>query len=230
LEHRASRLPYVASVAVLLTGLASVATPAMAGALTGSTFDIDIAGFNSTGTAGAYVVSPLQVAFGSTQVFDGAGINGQDITVSSSETVGATTTTDTIIISTPTNFLTTATINGTTISDLQLDLGDGNAGGVGIALTTAILSSSATGFLLYNSGATMFGLGPANDSSTTSLSGAEGVLYGSAAISALDVNEFEIAFTYANPVAPLPEPDSFGVFGAGLMGLLMLGQRRRLTR
>jgi hypothetical protein len=76
----------------------------------------------------------------------------------------------------------------------------------------------------------MFGLGPANDSSTTSLSGAEGVLYGSAAISALDVNEFEIAFTYANPVAPLPEPDSFGVFGAGLMGLLMLGQRRRLTR
>jgi hypothetical protein len=44
------------------------------------------------------------------------------------------------------------------------------------------------------------------------------------------VNEFEIAFTYANPVAPLPEPDSFGVFGAGLIGLLMLGQRRRLTR
>jgi hypothetical protein len=109
---------------------------------------------------------------------------------------------------------------------LQLDLGDGNAGGVGIALTTAILSSSATGFLLYYSGATMFGLAPTNDSSTTSLSGAEGVVYG-AAISALDVNEFEIAFTYANPVASLPEPGSFGVFGAGLMGLLIVAQWRR---
>jgi hypothetical protein len=177
--------------------------------------------------AGYFVVSPLQVAFGSTQVFDGAGIDGQNITVSSSETVGATTTTDTIIISTPTNFLTTATIDGTTISDLQLDLGDGNAGGVGIALTTAILSSSATGFILYDSGATMFSLGPTNDSSTTSLSGSEGVLYGGPSVSALDVNEFEIAFTYANPVASLPEPDSFGVFGAGLMGLLIVAQWRR---
>jgi hypothetical protein len=46
--------------------------------------------------AGYFVVSTLQAAFGSTQVFDGAGIDGQNITVSSSETVGATTTTDTI--------------------------------------------------------------------------------------------------------------------------------------
>jgi hypothetical protein len=103
------RLPIVTSMAVLLTGLASVTTPAMAQAVPGSPFDFDIAGFNYTGTSGSYVVSatgPLQATFGSTDVFSGAGIDGQTITVSSSESVGATTTTDTVIISTPTNFLT----------------------------------------------------------------------------------------------------------------------------
>jgi hypothetical protein len=225
----ARRLPFVASIAVLLTGLASVATPAMAGALTGSTFDFDIGGFNSTGSVGYYVVGPLQATFGSTQVFDGAGLEGQNITVSSSESVGATTITDTFIVSTPTNFLTANTINGTTISDLQLDLGDGNSGGVGITLTSPVTSVTVSGYLLYEGG-TSFNLSPANDSSSTTLAAAEAVLLGGAPISEIDVNEFEVSFTYANPAAAVPEPASLGVFGAGLLGLLTVAQRRRFTR
>jgi hypothetical protein len=216
-------------MAVLLTGLVTVATPAMAGALTGSTFDFDIAGFNSTGTVGYYVAGPLQATFGSTQVFDGAGIDGQNITVSSSEVIGATTITDTIIVSTPTNFLTVASINGTTISDLQFDLGDSNAGGVGIALTSAIALSTVTGYTLYDSGAIQFALTPANDSSSTTLAAAEGVLLSGEPIAEISVNEFELAFTYANPAAALPEPAALGVFAAGLLGVLAVAQRRRFT-
>jgi len=223
------RPPISASIAVLLMGLATVATPAMAGALPGSTFDIDIAGYNSAGTTGYYVVGatgPLQATFGSTQVFDGVGINGQNITVSSSESVGASTTTDTVIISTPTNFLTTNRINGTLISDLQLDLGDANADGVGISLSSAPTSLTESGYLLYNGG-TKFTLSPTNYSSGTTLGAAEGVIYGTSAISGLEVNEFELSFTYANPV---PEPASLGALGAGFLGLLTVAQRRRVKR
>lgn len=225
------RPPISASIAVLLTGLATVATPAMAGALPGSTFDIDIAGYNYAGTAGYYVVGatgPLQATFGSTQVFDDAGINGQNITVSSSESVGASTTTDTVIISTPTNFLTTKTIDGTLISALQFDIGDANADGVGISLSSAPTSLTESGYLLYNGGTT-FTLSPADESSGTTLGAAEGLLYGSggSAISNLKVNEFELSFTYANPV---PEPASLGALCAGFLGLLTVAQRRRVKR
>jgi len=215
----------------LLTGLAGVAAPAMAGVVPGSTFDIDIAAFNSTGTTGYYVFGtngPETATFGSTDVFTGAGIDGQTITVSSSESVGATTTTDTIIVSTPTNFLTTNKIDGTTMTSLQLDLGDADADNVGISLNSPVASSTASGYMLYGSGETQFTLTPGNDSTSTTLAAAEGVST-SGAIASVGVNEFELTFTYANP-APVPEPASFAVFGAGLLGLLTVAQRRRLTR
>ena len=232
MDRSARRLSIVTSIGFLLTGLAAVATPAMAGAVPGSTFDIDVTGYNKAGTTGFYVAGltgPLQATFGSTDVFAGAGINGQTITVSSSESVGATTTTDTVFISTPTNFLTTAKINGTTITQLQLDLGDANANNVGISLTSAPTSPvTEAGYLLYGSGETQFTLTPTDSSSGTTLAAAEGVNNGSSAISAVGVNEFELSFTYANPPA-VPEPATLGAFGAGLLGLLTFAQRRRFT-
>ncbi|MBE7159571.1 MAG: hypothetical protein INR62_14270, partial [Rhodospirillales bacterium] len=80
------------------------------------TFTFDIAGFNSASGVGYVLGSSLSTTFGTTQTFVGAGYNGQTYTITSSEAIGATTTVDTITISTPTNFLTSTTVNGTTIT------------------------------------------------------------------------------------------------------------------
>jgi hypothetical protein len=224
------RLPIIASTAFLLTGIACVATPAMAGAVPGSTFDIDIAGFNKAGTVGYLLLSsPLQTTFGTSQLFSGVGLEGQNVTVSSSESVGATTTTDTVIVSTPTNFLTAAKVNGTSITSMQLDIGDVNANNIGITLTSAPTSLADTGYLLYGSAETQFTLTPTDESSGTTLAAAEGVNVSSGTINSVGVNEFELSFTYANPVA-VPEPATLGAFGAGLLGLFTVAQRRRFTR
>jgi hypothetical protein len=224
------RLPIIASTAVLLTGLIGVSTPAMAGVVPASTFDIEIDGFNSTGTTGYLLLaSPLQTTFGSTQVFDGVGPEGQNITVSSSESVGATTTTDTVIVSTPTNFFTGTKIGSTKIEALQFDIGDANANNAGITLTSAPTSLTESGYILYGTAETQFNLTPTDYSSGTTLAAAEGVSYAPNYISTLAVNEFELSFTYANPVA-VPEPATLGAFGAGLLGLFTVAQRRRFTQ
>ncbi len=104
---------------------------------------------------------------------------------------------------------------------------------MGISLSSAPTSPTVSGYFLYGSAETQYTLTPGNDSSGTTLAAVEGVDYGSAsspsAISALKVNEFEVSFTYANPVA-VPEPATLGAFGAGLLGLFTVAQRRRFTR
>ncbi len=218
-------LPQAAPAVVLLAGLLSCAAPAMAGVIPGDVFDVDVAGFNSAETVGYLLTPDLQVTFGTSQTFVEAGINGQNITVSSSEVVGATTTSDTFIISTPVNFLTTATINGNTISELQFDIGDGNAGGEAVAFSSAIMSATLTGFTRY--GSTNFTLAPQNLSAAggLSLSAVEGVGDGTGSISGFDFNEFEMVLTYANPVAAIPEPSAIAIFAAGLVGLMASSKR-----
>ena len=90
--------------------------------------------------------------FGMTQTFTAAGYNGQDYTITSSEAIGVTTTVDTITVSTPTNFLSTTTANGTKITQLQFDVGDANSGvtsGIADPLNYLTAVTGATSSRIY---------------------------------------------------------------------------------
>jgi hypothetical protein len=200
--------------AVALAGCVIAGTAARAEVTPGDTFTFDIAGFNSTSGVGYILGNDQSAVFGTTETYAGAGYNGQNITITSSEVIGATTTTDYFTVSTPTNFLTSATVNGTKITALQFDLGDANSGVTfnsvpdTVDFTTPIVSPTATGYILYSS------------ANTQSLAGVEGVNDGSTAISTLAIHEFELAVTYANPaVSAAPEPGTWLLMIAGVAGI-----------
>lgn len=227
----------LATAAALMTGASATkaigATPAPSVIAPGDTFTFDIAGFNSTSGAG-YILGADQLAtFGTTQTFTAAGYNGQDYTITSSESIGGTTTTDTITVSTPTNFLTTTTVNGTTITALQLDVGDANSG-VSFAnvanplnYLTAVTGATSSGFMLYSSANTQFALTSTPTLITsTSLSDSEGVNTGTTAISSFAVHQFTLTISYPT-LAIVPEPSTWALCGLGLAGGALLVRRRR---
>jgi hypothetical protein len=214
--------------AVALAGCVIAGTAARAEVTPGDTFTFDIAGFNSTSGVGYILGNDQSAVFGTTETYAGAGYNGQNITITSSEVIGATTTTDYFTVSTPTNFLTSATVNGTKITALQFDLGDANSGVTfnsvpdTVDFTTPIVSPTATGYILYSSANTQFALTPVLTQSNNgaSLAGVEGVNDGSTAISTLAIHEFELAVTYANPaVSAAPEPGTWLLMIAGVAGI-----------
>jgi len=207
---------------------------ASAEVVAGDTFTFSIAGFNSASGTGYILGSGLIATFGQTQTFAAAGYNGQAYTISSYEVVGATTTTDYFKISTPVNFLTSTTVNGTTITALQFDIGTANSG-VGVAtgadvvnFTSAITSYTSTGNIVYGTANTVFALTP-NVTLTNgglSFTAAEGVNTGTSAITGVAIHEFNFSITYANPV---PEPETWAMMlgGLGVMGFVARRRSRK---
>ncbi len=192
----------------------------------GDTFSFDISGFNTTSGNG-FLLTPKETAtFNVPQTYTAAGPNGQDISITSSEAVGATTTTDTFVVSTPTNFLTTATFSGNTITSLQFDLGAANSGSNTISLVIPINSYTATGSALYSGGnisaTPIVTLGTGN----LSYSAVEGVNAGTTAINTFAVRQFTFAITYTN----VPEPSTYAFVGAGVLALGWLTARRNHQR
>ncbi len=225
-------------VGLLLAAAAALSftQAASAGVTPGDTFTFSIAAFNSAGTSGFILGSGFSAVFGSTTTFAAAGYNGQAYTISSSEVVGATTTTDFFKISTPVNFLTTAQVNGVTMSALQLDIGTANSG-VGVAtgadtvsFTGPIASYTAAGNVVYGTGNTVFNLTPnvTLTNGTMTLTAAEGVNVGTSAISGIAIHEFDFSITYANAV-PVPEASTGAMLlaGLGLMGGVVLRRSRK---
>ena len=222
-----------------LIGLAMIGSAAQATVTPGDTFTFDIAGFNNASGVGYILGSDESAVFGTTQTYTGAGYNGQNYTIASSEAVGATTTTDTFIVTTPTNFLSTTTVNGTKITALQFDLGDANSGvtlgGVPdtVDFTSPVLAPAGTGFLIYGAANTQFALTPTltQSNGNESLAAVEGVNDGTTAISTIAVHEFEFAVTYANAaVSAAPEPGTWALMlmGVGVVGYALRRSRRDL--
>jgi hypothetical protein len=104
---------------VLAIGVFSLlpAVRASASVIPGDTVDVDVVAFNNTTNLVVYVVRPLDITFGTTNTYAGGDVNGQNVTVSSSEVIGGTTTTDTLVISVPTNF----DVNSSAYNGLQFD-------------------------------------------------------------------------------------------------------------
>lgn len=233
---------FKASLIIALGATASLVSPAQAAFLfnneapfvspspdlvtPGDTFSFSLAGFNSASGQGFLLFTPQNVAFGTTQTYMGLGPNGQDITISSSETVGATTTTDTFTLSTPTNFLTTTTFGGITITALQFDLGTANSGSNTVSLVLPITSTTSSGSILFSGGT--FALTPTVTISAggSAYAGVEGVNSGTSAISTFAVRSFTLTVNYAT----VPEPSTLAFVSLGLAGAgIMIVARRRRT-
>jgi hypothetical protein len=190
------------------------------------TFNIAIVGFNSV-NSGAYLVSPLTGTFGLTQTFPGAGLGGQTVTVTSSETFNGLNTVDTVTISVPTNFIPTGTtIGGTPVTLLEMDLGGYNAGTDTLDFLTPVVGATYTGSLLYSGGTLT--LSPAANTVLTnnnmSLYTAEGVNAGGSNLSPFAIRSFTFTATYPTVV---PEPSTFALGAFGIGALLM---RKKLFR
>jgi hypothetical protein len=229
-------------------GLLGSAEDARATVITGDTFSIAVVGFNGTTStaAGAYLTTPttFDPAFGAISTYPGDALGGQTLTISSTETVGAVNTVDTITVSVPTNFAPTGTKIGTRyVAAIDLNIGGYNAFVPGsttaydtLDFNQAPLTPVGTGSIIYGAG-TVFPLTPTDTFTNggTSLEMAEGVNDGtgasqSSSIEGINVTTISFSLTYPNDIPVLvPEPSSKGIMGfAGLVfGSAALFFRRR---
>ena len=220
---KATFFTLAAAAALLLAGSsaakAAVAEPAAVTPL--DAFSFDIVGSNSTSGMGYVLGSVETPLFGLTLTYTGAGVDGQNYTVTSSETTSGSKVTDTITVSTPTDFINESTYDGTTITALSLVIGNPNT----LDFSSSLSGVTATGSVLYSTSSTL-ALTPSTTLSNNaeSLSATEGVNYGTNAISPLDVRSFTYIITYA-----IPEPSTFAFAGIGALalGTVFLRRNRR---
>ena len=226
-----------ASAALLATftvsaAYADLAFPHVSAVNPGDTFTFDYAGFNSTSGTG-YILGGSTATFGTPLTLATGGVNGQSLTLTSTETVNGATTTDTFTLTTPTNFITTTTVNGTTITALQFDIGNANSGVIPGAPDTVdyalpVTGNTQTGGIIYNTSST-FALTPTTTLTNggQSLAAVEGVNDGTTAISSLKVHSFTYSVTYNTLPTAAPEPSAFVLGGIGLLGAVGFARRRK---
>ena len=217
----------LATVVALLAGssAASAALAAPAAVVPLDTFAFDVVGYSSTSGIG-YILGSVETAtFGTTTTYTGAGVDGQNITVTSAETISGTKTTDTITVSTPTSFILEATDNGTTINGVEFNIG---VGGNTLDYALPITGATATGSLLYST-STSYTLSPITSLSNNfeSLAATEAISINGGTVSSLAIHSFTYSITYNT--LPVPEPSTYAAaaFGALALGTVFLRRNRR---
>jgi hypothetical protein len=186
--------------------------------LTGDTFQFGIYGYNATSGVGYYLTPDDTATVGATTTFSGVGV---DLTISSNESTSGSTITDTFTVSTPMNFITSASINGTTINGLEFDLGTGRFGGNTVDFLNPISQDTASGYIIYSTN-TKFALVPSTTltNDNQSLAAFEAVYVGSGSISQLDVHSFTYSISYTPEIVATPEPSTWILLIAGIGGLI----------
>ena len=226
---------FAAAALLASTSAAMAAAPEPELVTPGDTFTFDISGFNATSGVG-YVLGTggLTATFGDTETFAAAGANGQAYTITTGEAVNGLTTTDTFTVTTPTNFLTSTTVNGTKITALQFDIGDANSGvGVTTGANTVdyslpVTGNTTAGTYTYSGGTFSFTTGPTATltNSNESLSLVEGINSGTTAISNYAFKGFSFSITYNTIPALVPEPSTYAAAAVGALALGIVLQRR----
>lgn len=196
------------------------------------TFNISVAGFDSSGTNGVYLIQPITATFGVNSTIAATGAGGaQTVTFTSSEAIGATTTTDTFTISVPTNFIPTGTTNsaGGVINLIEFDFGGYTAGTNTLDFATPLFSPTYTGSLLFSGGTLT--LNPANLAANAQLTNNNRSLADAATISTTataGLSQFAIrSFTFSVTYNNVPEPSTYALCALGLAGFAGVVVRRR---
>ena len=199
----------------------------------GDTFSLALTGFNNSTNSGIFLSATVSPTFGTTTAYTGAALGGQTLTVASTETIGATVTTDTVVVSVPTNFIPTGTtfntsaVNNQTVNFIELDLGLGNGGTnpINFLLPIDPTTNTSSGSLLFN-GTSTLALRPGLTFGTggTSVSAFEAVSNGTGDLAPLALRQFTLTVNYAT--TPVPEPATAGL-AATAAAALLAGRRRR---
>lgn len=219
--------PLITCFAVTLLTLSGVAASS-AGVVPGDTFSFDLGAYNSpAGDVNFALTSSYTAVFGATTTFPGAGPNGQNLTVSSSETFSGLNTTDFFSLSTPANFLTTASYFGVPVYGLAFNIGTSETGGNTVALTLPIASYTDFETVTYSQG-TISGAAQATTLSADkrSLSAFPNVDTVPDTISQYGIRTITYSVTYTN-VVPEPSAYVFLTGGALLLGWIIVRRRQQ---
>lgn len=220
-----------------LLGLAGLAVPTAravtsiepAGVVSGDTYSLRIIGYNTAyPSQNVFLTFPFDATFGTTASYANYALNGQTLTVSSTEYVSGNTVNDFFSFSVPSNFVPTGTTDngGHALNAIQFGIGIYTTGTNPLDLSPAISSYGNTGSVTFvNQGATTSGAVPMNP--TLSNGGTAFSTYGqvnatSADISASQITAFSITLTYA-----VPEPSTNAAIALGAVGLFLVVKRRR---
>ncbi len=184
-----------------------------------------------------YILGGGTATFGTPLTLASGGVNGQSLTLTSTETINGLTTTDTFTLTTPTNFLTTTTVNSTKITALQFDIGNANSGVIPGAANTVdytlpVTGNTQTGGIIYSASNTTFALSPATTLTNNglSLAAVEGVNDGTTAISTFAIHSFTYSVTYNTIPVLVPEPSTYAALALGTLALgTMMVRRSRRT-
>jgi hypothetical protein len=184
------------------------------------TFSFDVAAYNTSTSpvTAEYAVAPDDVAFGTTATTTGLG--SDVVTITSSESVGAMTTTDTFTVSTANFAPVGQTIGGVAITGLQFAIGIDSTYGDPVDVALPVTDNTATGSTTYATSTTA----SLNPTTTVAANGGSYTMYenvsdGGTTLNALKFHSFTYSITY-NTI-PVPEPSTWAMMlvGAGLFGL-----------
>jgi hypothetical protein len=195
----------------------------------GDTFSFDIVVFNNTTATAAYAVSPIDTTFGTTTTYTGVGLGGSNVTITSAETVGITTTTDTFTVSTPSNFAPTGYKIGTAaIQGVEFDIDQDTTFADPVNTLTPITGYTASGTATYLT-SDIFTESPVVTGTSTAYGQYEGIGVGSGSINADKVSAF--TFTLSYPTLAVPEPSTYAAaaVGALALGTVLLRRRSRVA-
>ena len=237
------RTKMIAAAALWASTLA-FAVPAGAEVAPGDRFSLILLGFNQATGAAITLTDPITAKFGDTEVNPSAGIpdasGDQDVTVSSSETMDATTTTDSISVFVPRNFVPVGTTAITEsgehvpIDAIRFDFGEGNGGDDPLDFAQPITGMPTySGSIVFNGDTTLtLNLDPTLFNGNSSLAFFEPLFspMQGQSISDFAVSRFNFSITYATPVASsVPEPASWALMIAGF-GAVGYAMRRAVRR
>ena len=220
--------------AVILAGLCVsalvAASFAQAQVIPGDTFNFAIEGFNSSGQRG-YLVNPLTATFGSTQMFAGAGLANQTVTVSSSQSFNAGFIITTIMISVPMNFIPGGTmIGGMAVTTIYAEIGGFSAGPNTLDFLNPLTGATYSGSMLFGANST-FPFIPAAGLSNgdRSLALSEGLAAGGADLSPFAIRAFSFSVQQAAPAAVPESGETYLLLGCSIAVLLLLRHRMAAT-
>ena len=213
--------------------LLAVAAPATAQVKPNDTFTFSIAGFDTNGSNGVYLVPVTTATFTGTGVGQVFTFGTQVVTVTTRETMSGSSITDSISIGVPLNFIPTGTTNaaGGAINLIEFDFGEYNGGTDTLDFSRAVAGTPTyTGSVNYQTSSTL----PLTPTVTLSNGNSSLAFYeavkttAAAGFGQFNIRQFNFSATYTPAAAaPVPEAATWAMMIAGF-GLVGYAVRRRI--
>ena len=226
--HRRTAIAALLGVTGLVCGRAADAQ-----AIAGSTFSLDAIGYNGAEPLDyvSLFTQPVTATFGAEQTFPAAGLDGQPVTVISSESTFQGATTDNVFVYVPSNFVPVGQTDaaGAVIDAVEFSIGDYLGGTQTLDFSTPPQDAVSTGGITFHLAGVALPEGLTQNQTFSnggySYSDYEQV---TADATSTPITEYSItAFSFAVTYDAVPEPSTNAMMLLGAGGLLCMVWRRR---